>query len=161
MEQYAKQLVEALASANKKIAAAESCTGGLIAKLLTDVPGCSAVLDFSAVTYANEAKAAVLAVPQELLERVGAVSSQVACCMANGIRIFSDADFGIATSGIAGPDGGTPEKPVGTVYIAVAQEGHVWVRHCRFDSSLPREEIRALAAKTALEMALKAVIGSN
>lgn len=157
METYAKELVEALISANKKIAAAESCTGGLIAKLLTDVPGCSKALDFSAVTYANEAKSAILRVPEELFATVGAVSSQVACCMANGVRIFSGADFGVATTGIAGPDGGSPQKPVGTVYIAVSCEKFIWVKHCRFDSALPREEIRVLAAKTALGMALKAV----
>lgn len=157
MESCAKELVDALTASGCKIAAAESCTGGLIAKLLTDVPGCSAVLDFSAVTYANAAKSGVLNVPEDLLERYGAVSAPVVCCMANGIRAFSGADFGVATSGIAGPDGGSPEKPVGTVYIAVAADGYVWVRHGRFDPSHTREEIRCEAARTALEMALKAV----
>lgn len=156
MESISKELVEALKSTHLKIAAAESCTGGLIAKLLTDVPGSSAVLDFCAVTYANEAKSAVLNVPAELFETVGAVSSPVACCMANGIRIFSDADIGVATTGIAGPDGGSESKPVGTVYVAAATKKFIWVKHCRFDPALSREEIRALAAKTALEMASKA-----
>jgi nicotinamide-nucleotide amidase len=103
------------------LATAESCTGGLIASRLTDVPGASAVFTHGFVTYANEAKVSLLGVPEELLAVRGAVSEPVARAMAEGALRASGADVAVAVTGIAGPDGGTPEKPVGTVFLALAR----------------------------------------
>jgi nicotinamide-nucleotide amidase len=102
------------------LAVAESCTGGLMAKQLTDVPGSSGFFLLSAVTYANEAKMAVLGVAPETLERYGAVAEATAREMAEGARRCAGADYALSTTGIAGPDGGTAEKPVGTVCIGLA-----------------------------------------
>ena len=116
----AKALVEALSERKMTVAAAESCTGGLVTAALTSVSGASAVLEYSAVTYANRIKESVLGVSHETLVQYGAVSEPCAKEMARGIRKAANADLGIAVTGIAGPTGGTPEKPVGTVYIAAA-----------------------------------------
>ncbi len=113
-------VVHALTGKGKKMATAESCTGGLIAKRITDVPGSSAVFEFGWVTYANEAKTAMLGVPTEVLAAHGAVSEPVVRAMAEGALRHSGADVAVAVSGIAGPGGGTPEKPVGTVWLAWA-----------------------------------------
>ncbi len=113
-------VVDRLSRSGKKMATAESCTGGLIAKRITDVPGSSAVFEFGWVTYANEAKTAMLGVPAEVLAAHGAVSEPVVCAMAEGALMRSGADVAVAVSGIAGPGGGTPEKPVGTVWLAWA-----------------------------------------
>jgi nicotinamide-nucleotide amidase len=102
------------------LALAESCTGGLIAKQLTDVPGSSSFFLMSAVTYANEAKTALLGVAPETLQRYGAVHEKTAREMAEGVRRVACADFALSTTGIAGPDGGTDEKPVGTICIGLA-----------------------------------------
>ena len=99
---------------------AESCTGGLLAKLLTDIPGASRFLERTAVTYANSAKTDWLKVDPDLLEQHGAVSAEVAEAMAEGMRHAANSDYALSTTGIAGPDGGTAEKPVGTVYVALA-----------------------------------------
>ena len=104
-----------------KIATAESCTGGLIAHTLTNVPGSSDYFDRGIISYSNEAKMEVLGIPEDLLIKYGAVSKQVAIAMADGIRTKSNVDIGIATTGIAGPTGGTKDKPVGLVYIAVSK----------------------------------------
>lgn len=119
MEDIAKRLVELLREKGLKIASAESCTGGLFAKLITDVPGSSAVLDESYVTYANEAKTKILGVKKETLEKYGAVSEQTVYEMASGLYRVSKSDVCVVFSGIAGPDGGTEEKPVGTVFSAL------------------------------------------
>ncbi len=113
-------VVERLAQTGKKLATAESCTGGLIAKRVTDVPGASAVFEYGWVTYANEAKTAMLGVPEAMLAAHGAVSEHVVRAMAEGALERSGADVAVAVSGIAGPGGGTPEKPVGTVWLAWA-----------------------------------------
>jgi nicotinamide-nucleotide amidase len=105
---------------NATLAVAESCTGGLISHLLTNVPGSSNYFLFSGVTYSNEAKQKVLGVSSEILEHYGAVHENTAKEMAAGVRRIAGSDYGLATSGIAGPDGGTDEKPVGTVCIGVA-----------------------------------------
>jgi nicotinamide-nucleotide amidase len=105
---------------NATLAVAESCTGGLISHLLTNVPGSSNYFLFSGVTYSNKAKQKVLGVPSEVLEHYGAVHEKTAKEMAAGVRRIAESDFGLATSGIAGPDGGTDEKPVGTVCIGLA-----------------------------------------
>ncbi|MBV8968007.1 MAG: nicotinamide-nucleotide amidohydrolase family protein [Verrucomicrobia bacterium] len=113
-------VVQELAAANATVATAESCTGGLLANRLTNVPGASAVFLEGCVTYSNEAKTRTLGVPAELISRVGAVSAEVAQAMAEGVRIRAGATYGLATTGIAGPDGGTAEKPIGTVFVALA-----------------------------------------
>ena len=118
-------LVEKLKAQGKTIAFAESCTGGLISKRITDVPGASEVYGFGFCTYANEAKIQILGVKKETLDEFGAVSYQTACEMAVGARRVSGADIAISVTGIAGPGGGTPEKPVGLVYMGIATEKEV------------------------------------
>lgn len=130
------------------VAAAESCTGGLIAKLLTDVPGSSAYIQQSHVVYANEAKIRVLGVRTETIEQHGAVSEQTAHEMASRVREIAGADFGIGVTGIAGPSGGTPDKPVGLTYIAVADKHRTRVHRYQFLGD--REMNRTWAAQSAL-----------
>lgn len=122
IDTLAKALVEKLSQKNLKVAVAESCTGGLISKQITDTPGASAVYDCGVCSYANSIKEKLLGVSAETLKSFGAVSPQTAAEMAQGVRILASADIGISTTGIAGPDGGTKEKPVGTIFIAVAKE---------------------------------------
>lgn len=128
---------------------AESCSGGLIAKRITDIPGSSRYFCEGAVTYSNTAKTRLLGVPAELLNSCGAVSSECASAMAKGIRIASGSDLGLAVTGIAGPDGGTEEKPVGTVFISLAAPGGCWTK--RFQFSGNRDEVRIMTAWTALD----------
>lgn len=123
--ELSKQLVDMLRERSLKIASVESCTGGLISKIITDAPGSSEVFDLGITTYSNEMKNKMVGVPNDILERYGAVSPQTAQAMAEGILRVSGADIGIATTGIAGPGGGTPEKPVGLVYTAIAMSGAV------------------------------------
>ena len=141
------------------VATAESCTGGLLAKRITDIPGASAVFHMGAVTYANEVKTMLLGVPEETIARFGVVSAEVARRMAQGIRERSGADFGIGITGLAGPDGGTPEKPVGLVYIALSDKENTWVREMRSVSGRGRGYIRQLAASNALDMIRRRVLG--
>jgi len=130
------------------LAVAESCSGGLLAKRITDIPGSSGYFILGVVTYANSAKEGVLGVPKGLLDQYGAVSSHVAVAMAEGGRTLSGSDISIATTGIAGPEGGTPEKPVGTVFIALTSpRGCRVVRHC-FEGN--REIVREATAEAAL-----------
>lgn len=128
---------------------AESCTGGLIAKRITDVPGSSAYFHEGIVTYSNDAKMRLLGVPAEVLNSHGAVSSECASAMARGVRTASGSDIGLAVTGIAGPDGGSEDKPVGTVFIALAAPDGCWTRRFQFDGS--RGEVRVLTARTGLE----------
>ena len=112
-------VVELLIKNKLKLATAESCTGGLIAQKITSVAGASACFDCGVVTYSNEQKQKLLGVSAETLEKFGAVSQQTALEMCKGVKALSNADFGISVTGIAGPGGGTPEKPVGTVWIGI------------------------------------------
>ncbi len=148
-------LVRLLAEKGLKIAAAESCTGGLISSMITGVAGSSEVYDGSVVSYANRIKHGILGVSGENLESFGAVSEPVAREMAEGICRVIGADVGIAVTGIAGPGGGSPEKPVGTVYIAVSYKGNTEVKLCHFRGN--REKVRRLTAVNALAMAFRAV----
>jgi len=107
-----------------KIATAESCTGGLVAGAITEVAGASKVFEWGVVTYSNKAKTELLGVPKKLIEEHGAVSAEVATAMAEGALQCSVADCAVAVTGIAGPDGGSEEKPVGLVYLASARIGH-------------------------------------
>lgn len=128
---------------------AESCTGGLIAKRVTDMAGSSAYFLEGAVTYSNAVKTRVLDVPAALIEEKGAVSSAVAMAMARGMRRKSGSDIALAVTGIAGPDGGTPEKPVGTVYLALAGPADCKAKHYKFFGD--RDRIRAITAFTAMD----------
>jgi nicotinamide-nucleotide amidase len=131
------------------LSVAESCTGGLIAKRVTDMPGSSAYFLESAVTYGNKAKTRVLDVPAGLIEEKGAVSSAVAMAMARGMRRKSGSDIALAVTGIAGPDGGTAEKPVGTVFLALAGPSDCKAKHYKFFGD--RDRIRAISAFTAMD----------
>jgi nicotinamide-nucleotide amidase len=132
------------------IAVAESCTGGLIASRLTDVPGSSRYVERGVVSYSNAAKTELLGVPSDLIDAHGAVSEPVAMAMADGIRTRSRVDIGVGVTGIAGPGGGTAEKPVGTVCIAAASAGGTRVRTFRFVGG--REMVKFQASQAALDM---------
>ncbi len=131
------------------VAFAESCTGGMVAKMLTDIPGSSAVFWGGVVSYSNEAKTRILGVSDETLKRYGAVSPETAREMARGMRNLARSTFGISLTGIAGPEGGTPEKPVGLVYLGMATAEGEETRELRLMGG--RGGIRTLAAKTALD----------
>ncbi len=139
------------------LACAESCTGGLISKRLTDLSGVSEVFLGGCVTYANEAKEKLLGVRHETLEVYGAVSEQVAREMAKGVRERLGADIGISVTGIAGPTGGTPEKPVGTVYLGISTADSEEVRKLSLSSMRSRDYIRKVSASNAFDMVLKLV----
>jgi nicotinamide-nucleotide amidase len=128
---------------------AESCSGGLIAKRITDIPGSSGYFCEGVVTYSNAAKMRLLGVSSEVLDTCGAVSSECASAMARGIRLVSGSHLGLAVTGIAGPDGGNEDKPVGTVFISLAASDGCWTK--RFQFSGNRDEIRSLTAWTALD----------
>ncbi len=147
-------LVKKLKDCGKKIAVAESCTGGLATGKITAVSGASSILDGSIVSYANEIKAKLLNVEKSVLDTKGAVSEECALQMADGVRKLMGADIGISITGIAGPDGGTDEKPVGTVFIAVSTEAN---RECKRLSirNNGREYIRNISVKNVLHLALQ------
>jgi nicotinamide-nucleotide amidase len=158
------QVGDPLRAADQTVAVAESCTGGLIGSLLTDVPGSSDYFDRSLVTYSYDAKLELLAVDRETLDEDGAVSAPVARQMAQGVRDVAGTTWGVSTTGIAGPEGGTDDKPVGTVFIGVAYAG-AWgsgtsatrVRRYEFDGT--RTEIKEQIARQALEDLLAGVEG--
>lgn len=153
-----RAVVSALSSNNLTIATAESCTGGLIAKRITDVSGASAVFMGSCVTYANDAKVKLVGVKEETLKAYGAVSEQTAAEMARGVREALGTDIGISTTGIAGPDGGTPEKPVGTVYVGVSSRLGESVTLLRLSPMRSRDYLRTCAAGNALSLALTEIL---
>jgi nicotinamide-nucleotide amidase len=130
------------------LATAESCTGGLLAAAITGVPGASAVFGLGLVTYSNAAKAAQLGVDKALLAAKGAVSEEVALAMADGVRRLAGADFAVAITGIAGPDGGTAEKPVGTVWFGLSGESGASAHHRLFTGD--RDAVRAASVAFAL-----------
>lgn len=146
-----------LAEKKKTVAVAESCTGGLVGHLLTNNPGSSDYFLLSAVTYANAAKIGVLNVPQETIDRHGAVSEETARAMAANVRRVAGADFGLAISGIAGPDGGTAEKPVGTVCIGLASPAETYGRKLTlsFQNRAMNKRIFAFAALEMLRRQIK------
>lgn len=135
------------------VATAESCTGGLVAHLITEVPGSSAYLRGGIVAYADDVKRSALGVPREVLAAHGAVSAQVALAMAEGVRRVLGTDLGVAVTGVAGPDGGSEAKPVGLVYVAVAGLGAPDVR--RFLWAGDRTANKRSSAEAALEMLLE------
>ena len=144
-------LVPRLAQLGRKVATAESCTGGRLANKITSVPGASRVFEAGFITYANEEKTRALGVPAQLIATHGAVSEPVARAMAEGALERAGADFALATTGIAGPDGGTAEKPVGTVYIALAIRGGE-TRASRYFFPMDRATFQEMASNTALDM---------
>ncbi len=148
-------LIEKCSAAGLKIATAESCTGGLIAAAITEIPGASRVFDWGVVTYANVAKTDLLGIPPELIEQHGEVSEEVVIAMAEGALARSGADLSVAITGIAGPGGATSEKPVGLVHIASAVKGRptVHVKHAFADTG--RESIRLAAARQAIRMLIE------
>lgn len=153
----ARALIDRGKQAGVTIATAESCTGGLIAASLVAVPGSSAVLDRGFVTYSNAAKIELLGVSVALLHQHGAVSRQVAEAMAEGALVNSRADLVVAVTGIAGPDGGTPDKPVGLVHIAAARRGGAQLHEEKRFGDIGRHEVQAqtvLAAFALLERLL-------
>ena len=141
---------EKLAQQKKTIAVAESCTGGLLAKLLTDISGSSKYFTFGWITYSNQAKVSELGVPADLIQEYGAVSEQVARAMAMGARNKAGTDYAIGITGIAGPTGGTEQKPVGLVYIGVDSENGCYTKRCFFYHD--RQFIRLRAAQTVLNI---------
>ena len=152
----ARRVVEENAKAGRRIALAESCTGGLVAAALTEIPGSSAVLDRGFVTYSNESKTQELDVSNDIIETFGAVSIACVWAMAQGALRHSEADVAVAISGVAGPDGGTPTKPVGTVVFARARrddDGDPEGELRAFDGS-SRSEVRRQATLAALELLL-------
>lgn len=134
------------------ISLAESCTGGLMSKLLTDIAGSSKFISLNLVTYANEAKEKMVGVPAEILVEHGAVSKECAKSMARGVRLLTSSVIGYAITGIAGPDGGTADKPVGLVYLALDTANETITKELRLPSHLARKEIRTRTAKEALNM---------
>jgi len=157
-EQLVNRLSALLLSQRKQVCTAESCTGGLIAKTFTDRAGSSDWFERGFVTYSNSAKSEMLAVPASVIEDYGAVSEPVAVAMASGALRHSHADFAIAVTGVAGPGGGSAEKPVGTVWIAVASSDQVDARLFRFDGD--RAAVRDATLQAAIAMLLDLIESS-
>jgi nicotinamide-nucleotide amidase len=155
IEAQARRIIETFASRRLMVATAESCTGGLIAGALTEVSGSSAVVDRGYVTYTNHAKVEMLGVKQATLDAHGAVSQETALQMVQGALFRSRADLAVAVTGIAGPGGGSAEKPVGLVHLAArSRAGAVLHREMRY-GDLGRSEIRLATIRTAFEMLLE------
>lgn len=151
-EDLLKNVSDQLKKQRLTIATAESCTGGLIAHTLTNVSGSSNYFDRGIVSYSNEAKMEVLGVPEDLLKKYGAVSEQVAKAMAEWVRTKSKVDVGLATTGVAGPTGGTKEKPVGLVYIAISTSKGTIVKSFQFSGD--RLQNKESTCNAALQMLL-------
>lgn len=147
------ELAELLPARGLTIATAESCTGGLVAHRITTVAGSSAYFLGGIVAYSNALKEALLAVPREVLERHGAVSRECALAMARGVRARTGADVGLATTGIAGPGGATPQKPVGLIYVACVTPAAEVCEECRGEGD--RIHNITLAAEMALRLAVR------
>jgi nicotinamide-nucleotide amidase len=157
--ELAEEVLGANRAQGKRLAVAESCTGGLVAGVLTEIPGSSDVFDRGWVTYSNDAKTELLGVSSEIIDTFGAVSIAVAWAMAQGALDRSDADVAVAVTGIAGPDGGSDKKPVGTVVFARARRGadpkEIVADQHNF-GDLGRSEIRRQAVRCALELLMPA-----
>ena len=148
----AKTVLDAARAKKLRIATAESCTGGLIAGLLTEIPGSSDVLECGFVTYSNEAKEELLRVPKALIREYGAVSEAVACAMAEGAVANSSAQLAVAVTGIAGPGGGTKLKPVGLVHIAACRKGRPALHEEHRFGDIGRTQVRLKTVEAALEL---------
>jgi len=150
-----KKLAKILKSKKLKIATAESCTGGLLASRLTDIDGSSLYLDESHVTYANAAKHKYLGVSDEILDNFGAVSEECAQAMAEGLFKLSNCNISVCTTGIAGPAGGSKEKPVGLVYVSVKYNDITTVKKFILHSFIPRKLMKFLFTQKAIDTALE------
>ncbi len=150
----AAELLAAARACGETVATAESCTGGLLAATLTAIPGSSEMFERGFVTYSNSAKSEMLGVPYWLIERHGAVSEDVARAMAGGALTHSHASLAVAVTGVAGPDGGTPEKPVGLVYFAAGRRDEPMRSECVLFGDLGRAEIRRRSVERALTLLL-------
>lgn len=160
VESLEELVVQLLNEQGKTLATAESCTGGLLSKRITDIPGSSAVFHMGCVTYANKAKEALLHVPHETLAAHGAVSEETARAMAEGIVRRAGSDLGVGITGIAGPDGGTDEKPVGLIYIALSDGKQTWVaKRAPIGRTKSRAWHRHCAASQALDMVRRYLCG--
>ena len=148
----AKRVLDVCRAQGLRVATAESCTGGLVAAALTEIPGSSDVVDRGFVTYSNEAKAEMLGVPAATLKRYGAVSSQTAAAMAAGALKNSQADFTVAITGIAGPGGGSKQKPVGLVHFAAASRDGRQLAQRRLFGKIGRRQVRLRSVAQALEL---------
>ena len=153
------ELVNILKNKGLTISFAESCTCGLLASKIGNVPGASSVFNESYVTYANASKMKILGVKRDTLENYGAVSWQTALEMSEGVRKISDSDIGIGITGIAGPGGGTNQKPVGLVYISIATDNKHIYEKCLFDGD--RQSVRNQATNKALKMIINILKGCN
>ena len=149
----AEKLGKALVQRNLTLSTAESCTGGLLGHLITNVPGASRYYLGGVISYSNEIKTSILGVSESTIERFGAVSRECAVEMASGVRQIFGADIGVATTGIAGPGGGTPEKPVGLVYIAIASTHDTETHKFLFKGT--RVEIKTQIASKAIALLLE------
>jgi nicotinamide-nucleotide amidase len=153
LDARAAELIDRLRGAGLMLATAESCTGGLIAGLITSVSGSSDVLDCGFVTYSNGAKARMIGVPPDLIQRHGAVSAEVARAMAEGALANSAADVAVAVTGVAGPGGGSVAKPVGLVHCAAARRGRETVSRELRLGDIGRQEVRIETVRVAVAMA--------
>jgi len=156
MKSIETTVCELLIERGMKLSTAESCTGGLIAQKITSVPGASECFDVGVVTYSNEQKHKILGVLEETLLKFGAVSQATALEMCRGVKNLADADFGISVTGIAGPGGGTPEKPVGTVWIGICSDNLHKAEKFNFDGD--RQKVRESTANIALKMVKDAIL---
>ncbi len=149
--------VNLLKANNISVASAESCTGGLLSQMITSVSGASQILEMGICAYSNRIKTKTLGVDPKLIETVGAVSKETACSMAKGVRELSGSDLGIAITGVAGP-AASERKPVGTVFIALCDATHFWVRSLNLNSALDRDAIRKISANTAMDLIRRYVV---
>ena len=154
-----RKLLDLLDRKKLRLTTAESCTGGLLAAALTEVPGSSGSFDRAFVTYSNEAKTDLLGVPKELIDRVGVVSEEVAVAMADGALARTGSDLAVAITGIAGPGGGTPQKPVGLVHFAVARREHPTRHAVHIFADLGREAVRLSSVREAMALVTAAADG--
>ena len=154
-----EQIISKLIEENISISTAESCTGGSLGKIITSVPGASSIYGYGFITYANEAKEKILGVSHETLEKHGAVSPDTALEMAKGARAVSGSDIAVSVTGIAGPGGGTDEKPVGLVYIAIADKDGAEFRKLNLSGS--RDEVRAQSCDKTFELIAERLKGTG
>lgn len=155
LQRDVKALIDRCRSENLKVATAESCTGGLVAGAITDMPGSSKIFDWGVVTYSNAAKTDLLGVPEKLLEEHGAVSEAVAIAMADGALARSGADIAVAVTGIAGPGGGSDEKPVGLVHFAAARRNRPTASATHRFADLGRDATRFSAVRQAIRLLMQ------
>ena len=157
LSEIAAELVAQLKAAERTLSTAESCTGGMIAKEVTDVAGCSSVFFGGCVTYTNEIKTKLLGVDPKIFDAYTEVSEPCAKAMAEGVRKNLGTDLGVSTTGYAGPTGGTPQDPVGTVYIAVATSQKTVCKRMQAPTGSTREQVREMAARIAMQMVIEAI----